>query len=200
MRSFTELRVTAEDLPGVWGKLSQRYSAAQCPDHEALTPFPGCPHHKPSPLQPELPETHHRAHTHTNTIPCYNWPVTAQSQVTTLTKKQEFTEWLAPEDPPVQLHTCNHQDQGSATAWKAHKKEYWLNTDLNKWDTPNIKEPFKGCTNKQELWAFWGQKHRDTWLILPSQPILFSPAAARITAAKSLLSSSFFRRVLRLPL
>lgn len=38
-----------------------------------------------------------------------------------------------------------------------------------------------------------------TWEIRLSQPILLSPAAARMMAAKSSFSSSFFSRVLRFP-
>lgn len=38
-----------------------------------------------------------------------------------------------------------------------------------------------------------------TWLIRFSQPIRLRPAAARMMAAKSSFSSSFFRRVFRLP-
>lgn len=41
--------------------------------------------------------------------------------------------------------------------------------------------------------------HTHTWEIRFSQPILLRPAAARMMAAKSSLSSSFFKRVLRFP-
>lgn len=44
------------------------------------------------------------------------------------------------------------------------------------------------------------KEDRGTWLMRFSQPILRRPAAAKMMAEKSSFSSSFFRRVLRLPL
>ncbi len=49
-------------------------------------------------------------------------------------------------------------------------------------------------------WQKWLQMIVNcTWLIRLSQPILLRPAAARMMAAKSSFSSSFFKRVFRFP-